>query len=101
MPNSTSWSLARALEIPIYATELEPVVGLTFDPTLPLSGNVNGRTAGLVQFDVTAPGEAAQHGPTVNKDVGIAAWRHFFETHFGDGLAVLTDPYATVGLAHE
>ncbi|MGB1699675.1 MAG: hypothetical protein ACPHRO_06970, partial [Nannocystaceae bacterium] len=101
VPNSTSWSLARALEIPMYATELEPVVGVPFDSTLPLSGNVNGRTAGMVQFDVTAPGEQAQHGPTVNTEVGIASWRPFFETHFGDGLAVLTDPYATVGLDHE
>jgi len=101
VPNSTSWSLARALEISMYATELEPVVGITFDSMLPISGNVNGRTAGMVQFDVTAPGETAQHGPTVTTEVGIAAWRPFFATHFNDGLAVLTDPYATVGLSHE
>ena len=101
VPNSTSWSLARSMDLPVYATELLPIPGLTFDPTLPLTGNVDGRTAGLVQFDVIAPGEAAGHGNTVATEVGLASWIPFFDTHFTDGLAVLTDPYADVGLEHE
>lgn len=105
VPNVASWSLARALDIPIAAEVLRPVPGLSEAPETPIRGNVADglATAGLVQFDVIEDdGEVrmATHSNTPGSPVAVRAWLEFLRGHWDDGLAVVVDPYALEGLMH-
>jgi len=105
VPNVASWSLARALDIPIAPQLLRPVPGLVAVSETPLSGNVAGglATAGLLQFDVIEEDgriEMADHAGTPGSDVAARAWLDFMRTHWDDGLAEIVDPYVLEGLEH-
>jgi hypothetical protein len=105
VPNVASWSLARALDVPITPELLRPVPGLEVLTETPVSGNVadGAATAGLIQFDVIERDgtiEMATHSSTPGSDVAARAWLDFLDSHWDDGLAVIVDPYALTGLAH-
>ncbi len=105
VPNVASWSLARALDVPITPQVLRPVPGLVGLTETPVSGNVadGTATAGLLQFDVIEKDgmvEMATHGSTPGSAVAARAWLEFMRTHWDDGLAVIVDPYPLEGLAH-
>jgi hypothetical protein len=105
VPNVSSWSLARALDVPITPELLRPVPGMEVLTETPVSGNVAGgaATAGLIQFDIIERDgavEMATHSSTPGSDVAARAWLDFLSSHWDDGLAVIVDPYALTGLAH-
>ncbi len=105
IPNSSSWALARALELPHIPPVVAPVVAVP-DETMPLPvvGNAldGGATKGLFQFDrvtVSRNGKPIDSGhqttPGSEESVGQAV--RFFESWFEKGTAEIIDPYALYG----
>lgn len=103
VPNVASWTLMRAMELPLVGAELRPVVGIA-NVAAPVSANgIDGRTAGFLQFDVIRDGEtieAATHDNVGDSEQGLHAWLTFLEAHFEDGRGVIEDPYVATGLPH-
>lgn len=103
VPNVASWTLMRAMELPLVGAELRPVVGIETAPAPATANGTNGRTAGFLQFDVVRDGETvevATHDNVGDSEQGLHAWLTFLETHFEDGRAVIEDPYEATGLPH-
>jgi dienelactone hydrolase len=103
--NASNYALARALGLPLVATEVRASVGLPVSAdALPLSGNwPGGATVGLLQYDVIDDGGAvvqATHTNMPGSEVGRESINSFLSSHFDDGTATLVDPYAQLGLAH-
>jgi hypothetical protein len=106
VPNVANYVLARSIDVPIVPEVLRPVPGLGEAPSAPVTGNAGGgaATAGLLQFDVIEEGGTvrdATHSNTPGSPVAARAWLEFLMSHFDSGLAVIVDPYALEGLAHE
>lgn len=101
VPNRASWTLMRAMELPIVGVELLPVVDVS-PIVAPVAGNgPGGRTAGFLQFDVIRRGGElvqATHDNVGDSEQGIAAWLTFLETHFDEGVGRIDDPYVTTGV---
>jgi hypothetical protein len=101
VPNVANWSHARALSAPIVGAELRPVLGVEATGTDSLAGNLDGTTAGLLQFDVVdAAGTPATHNNMPFSELSAAAWTHFFETEFASGTGEIIDPYVELGIPH-
>ncbi len=103
VPNVASWTLMRAMELPLVGAELRPVVGITNVAAPATANGTGGRTAGFLQFDVVRDGETvevATHDNVGDSEQGLHAWLTFLETHFEDGRAVIEDPYVATGLPH-
>jgi hypothetical protein len=101
VPNSTNWTLARALGIDIVPPTLRPVLGVNESEAAPISNNWEGEnTVGLLQFDTMGEGEVATHSGVAFDAVGLAAWWGFLDSLFGDGATEIIDPYEAVGLDH-
>lgn len=105
VPNASSYSLARALGIPVAGTVVDPQPGLAAAPEMtPFAGNLTGEggafTAGLLQYDlIDNEGTPAGHS-LGSQEIGIAAWLPFVRAHFEEGMATLVDPYVTEGVSH-
>lgn len=103
VPNVASWTLMRAMELPLVGAELRPVVGIANVAAPATANGTGGRTAGFLQFDVVRDGETvevATHDNVGDSEQGLHAWLTFLETHFEDGRAVIEDPYVATGLPH-
>lgn len=105
VPNVANYALMRAMGLPLAAEVVRPEPGYDAALAAPVSGNraEGARTAGFLQFDVIREDgvvEAATHDNVGRSEVGIEAWLAFLDGHYGDGLAVIVDPYARTGLAH-
>lgn len=103
MPNSTTRSLIRALELPVLPPVLQEVGLVEVTPPAPISGNLaEGQLTGaLFQFDrVTRSSgalEAATHDTTTSSEEGLHQIFHFMETWLADGTPQLIDPYTALG----
>ncbi len=82
IPNSTTSLLARALGLE-HAPEVQLDIGLPVSTELPLSGNLDGRTALLYQFAVhwdEGEQSPASHTHTFGSDSGVAQSLHYWST---------------------
>ena len=99
--NETNRVLARALGVEHAPPHLQPVEGLDVTGPLPLSGNLDGRTAVLYQYDeMLDDGDLvpADHYSAQDNDLAVAQLRHWWATHLDQGLAEAVDPYAELGI---
>lgn len=104
VPETTNVMLARALGVPHVPPVLREIELLEPAGAAPLQGNVDGVTAGLIQFDfIVRDGErrVADHGNIGASEVGAHSWFRFIEGWLDDGSAVIVDPYADLGLERE
>ncbi len=93
VPNASSYDLTRALAIPVVGA-LEPVEGLE-SLAAPLSANLDGTTAGLIQVDrVVVDGEevAAQHRNMPINEPAIGNFFRFVQEGV-EGVPAVRDPY--------
>ncbi|MEM9074850.1 MAG: hypothetical protein AAGE52_40510 [Myxococcota bacterium] len=105
VPNAANYHLMRAMRLPLLGDELRPVPGITLGPMPPVSANIEGTTAGFLQFDVVrdregAPPETATHSNVGDSEQGVAAWLSFLESQVTSGQAVIEDPYVLTSLEH-
>lgn len=97
VPNSASYTLARALNLPHLKSRVEPISLL--EPTeAPLSANLAGRTAGVFQFDRLTTGPQSLT-PSAHNNVprgreGRYQSHHFLSTWLSGEAPELLDPYA-------
>ena len=104
VPEPTNVILARALGIPHVPPVLREIPLLEVASQAPLQGNLDGTTAGLLQFDfIVRDGErrTAEHDNIGAAEVGAHAWLRFVEGWLGEGRAIIVDPYADLGLERE
>lgn len=100
IPNPATEALVRAMGIPVLPPVLLATDGVDTGPTLPCSGNIDGITAGLFQFDAIlgeAGLEEATHSKLAFNEVGVAQWRRFLETALF-GTPEIVDPFVVLGL---
>jgi hypothetical protein len=103
VPNSTNRMLARSLGVPVVPPVKQPVGVVPTTAMAPISGNMpDGRTAGLLQFDLVREDGAgdpvpATHSNVGDSDVGIEAWFRFLDSWLVEGTPVIVDPYAELG----
>lgn len=104
VPNSATAMLARALGIPLLPKVLLDPGLLPTEPTLPVSGNLDGGllTAGLFQYDRYSLSPAGDPQPGGHKEIhlGIEFPKqsiHFFSSLLETGKAEIIDPYAFFG----
>jgi hypothetical protein len=103
VPNVSNYTLVRALGTPVVPPVRRPYEGMVVADSAPFSGNLAGgvATAGVLQFDWVGDGEGgarvATHSNVGASDVGAEAWLQFLVSHWDDGLAVIVDPYETLG----
>ena len=97
--NAANWAAARSMKLDIVPPTLRPVSGLGETASAPIAGNMNGVTAGLLQFDVTESGPAT-HTSLSFSEVGTTAWWGFLDPLFESGQGEIIDPYAAIGLDH-
>jgi hypothetical protein len=103
VPETTNLILARALDIPHVPPVLREIDGLTLASPPPLTGNLDGTTAGLLQFDVIV--EDGQRVPAGHSNVGASevgahAWLEFIRAWLTNGRATIVDPYDDLGIEH-
>lgn len=103
VPNTTNRALARALNIPLVPPMRQEVGIIETTAAAPVSANLgDGRTAGLLQFDVVEDGsggtEPATHSNVGDSDVGAEAWFHFLDSHLTTGTPEIIDPYEALGI---
>jgi dienelactone hydrolase len=103
VPNVSNYTLVRALGTPVVPPVRRPFEGMVVADSAPFSGNLAGgaATAGALQLDWVGDGEGgariATHSNVGASDVGAEAWLQFLVSHWDDGLAVIVDPYETLG----
>ena len=102
MPNTTTSALARALGVEHGGPILEPVTGLT-PVTLPTSGNVDGHTRVLYQYDQqwdndTDALEPADHEHAQSNLLSVTQLQHWWLTRLQTGQAQAIDPLEALGL---
>lgn len=104
VPNSANRALARALRVPVVPPVRQEVGLVATTGPAPVAGNLpDGRTAGLLQFDRVLDDDGvtlrpATHSNIGDSTVGVEAWMRFFDGWLTDGLPVIVDPYAELGL---
>ncbi len=103
VPNSTNLALARALDVPVVPPELMAVGLVGQTGPAPVSANLaDGRTAGLLQFDLVPDGagglEPATHSNIGDSEVGAEAWFRFLDSQLTQPAPIIVDPYAELGL---
>ncbi|MCB9797760.1 MAG: hypothetical protein H6741_34195 [Alphaproteobacteria bacterium] len=97
VPVATGEALARALEIPHVPPAVYAVEGLPLAPAAPVSGNLDGVTAGFFQFDrVTVDGEVlpSAHDQLMSEPEGSLQLLHVMQTWVESGVPEILDPYA-------
>lgn len=102
VPNTASYSLARALQTPVTPPLLDAAPGLMLSDGLPLSGNRGPVTLALQQYDqVDTPAglDSASHNNLPTSQLAQTAWYRFFETGWG-GPGEVIDPYEALGVGH-
>ncbi|MFT4975722.1 MAG: hypothetical protein ACI8S6_001615 [Myxococcota bacterium] len=101
VPVASGHFMARSLGIPHVPPVYEAVLGLEVSEPAPLSGNLEGATAGFFQLDrVSLSGggvEASTHWDTPWSDEGTLMTRRFFSAWLEGGRAEIIDPYAELG----
>jgi hypothetical protein len=99
VPNSTNRVLARALDVPIVPPVRQEVGLVATTDAPPVGGNLpDGRTAGLLQFDLVSSDDGTMMVPATHSNVGdsaegVAVWLRFIDTLLTDGGAEIIDPY--------
>ena len=97
MPNTTTRALVRALGVELVGPNLQTVEGLVVNPNpMPISGNVNGRTAVLYQYDdMVDDGQLVQatHTHIFACDSNQVQMPRWFQTWLDDGLSEAIDPF--------
>ena len=101
VPPATGRALARSLLLPHVPPVAEAVPLLEVAPGAPLSGNLDGVTAGFFQFDRVGGEDpvVAGHDNTPLSPEGTLQAVHFFQTWATDGRAEIVDPYAELQTA--
>jgi hypothetical protein len=100
MPNSTTHSLVRALELPVIPPVRQPIDLVAEAQPAPVAGNgKGGRTIGVVELDHIEDGDGmatrrARHGNIYASRITAAELAHFFTTQLAKGTAEILDPYA-------
>ena len=103
IPNSTSWYLARAMNLPQLHPVAQHIEVVPQQETLPATGNVSlDVSGGIFQFDRVSfgnPGSpsATQHNNTPGSAESLTQMTHFLQTFFNDGVSEILDPYAVIG----
>ncbi len=101
VPNECNRILASAMGLEHAPPLLQEVYGLTVLDSLPVSANLEGRTAVLYQYDEKYQDEMLQpadHEDAQDNDLGVAQLHHFWRTHLDEGVAEVLDPYEVLGL---
>lgn len=97
MPNETTHALVRALGVHLVGPNLLPVAGLDVDTDpMPISGNVDGRTAVLYQYDdMIDEGQVVQarHSHIFSSDSNRVQMPRWFQSWLDDGLSEAIDPF--------
>jgi hypothetical protein len=104
VPEPSNIILARALGVPHVPPVLREIDLLAPAGNTPLQGNLDGTTAGLLQFDfIERDGQrqVADHGNIGSSEVGAHAWLRFVEGWLQDGSGVIVDPYEDLGLERD
>lgn len=99
IPNSTTAYLARAMDLSVAPTVVYPVKGVPVLGRLPASGNRDGNTAVLFEFDEMLDGDTwvpASHGYIHDNEVGIAQLDPWWRSVFAGTPAVVVDPYSVL-----
>lgn len=102
VPNSATYALARALQVPITRPVLSDAPGLATTEALPIRANQGGLTFGLQQYDVVDSGDDVVTAGHVNlpfSRLSETAWYHFITTGW-EGSAEILDPYVELGIDH-
>jgi len=103
VPNSTNLFFARALGVPHVGEELLPIGLIPHEPTLPVTGNLDGsHTGGVFQYDVIVDGAGPDTEPATHSNVARSAESqaqllHFLDAYFAGGVGEIIDPYVTLG----
>ncbi len=100
VPNSTNLFFARGLGVPHVGDELLHVGTIPYEPTLPVSANLDAsHTGGMFQFDVLADGTSpATHSSIAADPVAIDQTLHFIDTYYASGVSEILDPYRDLGI---
>jgi len=101
IPNECNRMLARAFGVHHAPPFLQEVSGLERIDSLPVSGNVDGRTAVLYQYDEKLQDgelQPADHEDAQDNDLGDAQLHHWWTTVLDQGLGEVVDPYEELGL---
>ncbi len=100
IPNSATRSLARAFGVEHVGPLLQEVEGLPLGAELPLSANLDGRTAVFFQYDTKLEdGELkpADHFDAHNNDAAVHQYLHWWETRLDQGVPELIEPFEALG----
>lgn len=100
IPNSATRSLARAFGVEHVGPVLQEVTGLALGDALPVSANLDGRTAVFFQYEhKVEDGElkTADHFDAHNNDAAVVQFRHFWQTRLDEGVAELIEPFEVLG----
>ena len=104
VPEPTNLALARAVGAPAIPPIYREIgVIPTLESGLPLRGNLaDGGTAGFMQIKWITRSNGdwrrATHSNVTSSDVGIELWLNFFDGALREGVGVIVDPYASLGL---
>lgn len=101
VPNETNVVLARALGVQHAPPVLLPIPELVPTGPLPVSGNLDGHTAVLYQFDEKLQEDQlvpADHEDAHSNGLALAQLRHWWSTVLAGGPAEVIDPYEELGL---
>ena len=97
VPPSAGKALATALQLAHVGTIIEPVNGLFPGEALPASGQLDGTTWGLFQYDRVGAGSGAvpaTHGNTPTSDEARLQLRRLFGSWLDGEVPEILDPYA-------
>ncbi len=100
IPNSSTRALARAFGVEHVGPVLQEVNGLVQGGALPISGNLDGRTAVFYQYEhKVESGElkTADHFDAHSNEAAEVQFQHFWKTYLDADLAELIDPFETLG----
>jgi pimeloyl-ACP methyl ester carboxylesterase len=100
IPNATTRALARAFGVEHVGPVLQEVPGLAVGGGLPVSGNLDGRTAVFYQYEFKVEDDTlktADHFDAHSNDAAVVQFQHFWQTHLEDDLAELIDPFEALG----
>ncbi len=100
IPNECNRSLARAFGLQHAPPILREIEGLEPSSELPVSGNLDGRTGVLYQYDEKLQGSEflpADHEDAQDNDLADAQLRHWWRTVLEQDLGEVVDPYGALG----